>query len=339
MGLESATTISGLVPTNPTNSDHKSEGDDHLRLIKAVLQASLPTASKAWYNPTIKAKSADFSVLAADMNCVFFVDTTAGNVTATLPTLGVDDGAWECSFIKYITNTSALFIAPASGTLVSGDISGLAKTRRCLVNVRTTAIWSSSGWFITRAIDVPVGTVLSFEGASLPIGFEWPNGQTLAGAAGSIYPEYWARKGSLIVSDLRGRIEVSKDNLGGSAASRVTSAGSGIDGATLAAVGGVQNVVLDTTTIPAHSHASPTISQPLHGHNISIKTDVVTAGGGAAKSVFSPNGVLVPTGAGVTLDPSATGDALSATTGSIGGGLAHSNMPPSIIMNKILVVE
>ena len=38
MGLESATFISDLVPTNPTGLDPRSEGDDHLRLIKEVLQ-------------------------------------------------------------------------------------------------------------------------------------------------------------------------------------------------------------------------------------------------------------------------------------------------------------
>ena len=39
MGLESATYISQLVATNPTATDAISQGDDHLRLIKSVLQA------------------------------------------------------------------------------------------------------------------------------------------------------------------------------------------------------------------------------------------------------------------------------------------------------------
>ena len=38
MGLETATKISELVATNPTPTDPKSQGDDHLRMIKAVLQ-------------------------------------------------------------------------------------------------------------------------------------------------------------------------------------------------------------------------------------------------------------------------------------------------------------
>lgn len=39
MGLEVTTTITGLVNTNPTAGDPKAQGDDHLRLLKTVLQA------------------------------------------------------------------------------------------------------------------------------------------------------------------------------------------------------------------------------------------------------------------------------------------------------------
>lgn len=47
MGLESATYINQLVNSNPTGSDGKSQGDDHLRLIKAVLQNSFPNLTGA----------------------------------------------------------------------------------------------------------------------------------------------------------------------------------------------------------------------------------------------------------------------------------------------------
>lgn len=42
MALESATYINQLVQTNPTLSDPKSQGDDHIRLIKKVLQDTFP---------------------------------------------------------------------------------------------------------------------------------------------------------------------------------------------------------------------------------------------------------------------------------------------------------
>jgi hypothetical protein len=47
MGLETATYISQLVATNPTASDPVSQGDDHLQLIKSVLQAQFTTLGAA----------------------------------------------------------------------------------------------------------------------------------------------------------------------------------------------------------------------------------------------------------------------------------------------------
>ena len=47
MALESASFISGLVAANPPGTDAISQGDDHLRLIKTVLKASLPNADAA----------------------------------------------------------------------------------------------------------------------------------------------------------------------------------------------------------------------------------------------------------------------------------------------------
>ena len=47
MALESASFISGLVSANPPGTDAISQGDDHLRLIKTVLKASLPNADAA----------------------------------------------------------------------------------------------------------------------------------------------------------------------------------------------------------------------------------------------------------------------------------------------------
>jgi hypothetical protein len=47
MGLESTTYISGLVNTNPTASDPVSQGDDHLRLIKASILSTFPNITGA----------------------------------------------------------------------------------------------------------------------------------------------------------------------------------------------------------------------------------------------------------------------------------------------------
>ena len=47
MSLEAPGFITGLVPSNPTSTDPKSQGDDHLRLIKQALLSSLPAIDAA----------------------------------------------------------------------------------------------------------------------------------------------------------------------------------------------------------------------------------------------------------------------------------------------------
>lgn len=47
MALETGTYISDLVSTNPVSSDPKSQGDDHIRLVKATVKASFPNVSGA----------------------------------------------------------------------------------------------------------------------------------------------------------------------------------------------------------------------------------------------------------------------------------------------------
>lgn len=69
MTVESATYIAQLAPANPGSNDPKSEGDDHLRLIKTVLQAQFPNFGNAAVTPT-----------AAQVN-----QLTAGNLTLTAP--------------------------------------------------------------------------------------------------------------------------------------------------------------------------------------------------------------------------------------------------------------
>jgi hypothetical protein len=52
MALESATYISELVAANPPGSDPLAQADDHLRLIKGVLQAQFPNLGAAAVTPT-----------------------------------------------------------------------------------------------------------------------------------------------------------------------------------------------------------------------------------------------------------------------------------------------
>ena len=77
MGLETGTKLSDLVVTNPTSSDPRSQGDDHLRLIKTVLAT---TQKKILFDVTTVSGTTGTAVAGYVNVC-----TNAGAVTMTLP--------------------------------------------------------------------------------------------------------------------------------------------------------------------------------------------------------------------------------------------------------------
>ena len=123
------------------------------------------------------------------------------------------------------------------------------------------------------------------------------------------------------VIDMRGRLPIGQDNMGGSAASRVTTAGSSIDGTTIGANGGGQNVSI------------------LHGN-----LPNVTLGGSVTYAANSSGISYQPGGAGATVvSAMASGGNTSATTTSVsislgGSGTVLNKMPPGIVVPYILRV-
>jgi len=47
MALESTTYINGLVATNPTGTDARSQGDDHIRMVKSAVKTTFPNITGA----------------------------------------------------------------------------------------------------------------------------------------------------------------------------------------------------------------------------------------------------------------------------------------------------
>jgi microcystin-dependent protein len=153
------------------------------------------------------------------------------------------------------------------------------------------------------------------------------------------YPLLAAILGTTTLPDMRGR---SRAFLTGGTG-RITTAGSGIDGDTRFSGGGAQNVTLDTTMIPSHTHSSPAVTDPGHRHFVAANT----AGGGgqvpptnttqiAQNANFSTDNsyYLQSTATDATIaraSSSTTGITLDANTGATGGGLSHNNMPPACI--------
>jgi hypothetical protein len=336
MGLETGTYVNDLVNTNPPNSDQESQGAAHLRLIKSVLQNTFPTnASRAWPFPQVPAtKTANFSIVQGDFNKTFLVDTTSGIITATLPTLAASDQGWICYFIKLNTGTSPLLIAPASGSITSGEVTGLSSTRRCIPGHKTEVVWSGTAWFATRVPRVPVGSIidLGLAGSSLPVGYEWPNGQTLASASAN-YPDYFAQNGSSGVTfDLRDKTVFGGGNMGGLGdRGLITVAGGNWDGTSQGAGGnGAQNITIAQNQLP-NVAPSFTGTQQTWNLNQSVTSSVADSLGGGG-SAAQNSGNFTPT---VTITP-------AGTISSINGNVTQQkllNLPPGISLTKLLVVE
>jgi microcystin-dependent protein len=157
----------------------------------------------------------------------------------------------------------------------------------------------------------PTGVVLPFAGSTAPTGWSLCFGQavsrtTFAALFAVLSTTYGVGNGSTTfnVPDLRGRIPGGKDDMGGTAASRLTTGGSGVNGATLGASGGAQTHTLVESQMPAHSH------QYVGGSN--------AAGSGTAGAAGQ------------------SANAYYMSTLATGGSQAHNNTQPTIVLNYII---
>jgi len=111
MGLEantSSTYINGLVGTNPTTSDPLSEGDNHLRLIKDVLQRSFPALTGA------------VSVSHTEINTgIGLVYTATNAATPSSLVKRASDGSFAASVVN--SNLTGNVIGDVQGDVYAGN--------------------------------------------------------------------------------------------------------------------------------------------------------------------------------------------------------------------------
>ncbi|HRL05101.1 MAG TPA: phage tail protein [Brevundimonas diminuta] len=165
---------------------------------------------------------------------------------------------------------------------------------------------------------IPVGGLTAFAGAVAPTGWLMAHGQSLARAD---YPKLFAAIGTAFgsasgttfnVPDLRGRVAVGRDNMGGTPANRITSAVSGLAGENLGAGGGSQHL---------HQHGHSVVD-PGHAHS----TPLVASGPGDGSPTYdgasASYGVTAVNTTGVTIQSAGSGNA--------------QNVQPSLILNWII---
>jgi len=190
------------------------------------------------------------------------------------------------------------------------------------------------------SVGVPSGSIITYAGAVAPAGWLMCAGQDVSRATYSslftaISTTYGAGDGSttFTLPDLRGRAVFGKDNMGGTAASRVTSAVSGVSGTTLGATGGDQRAQLHThnatVTDPGHKHVERA------GGTASTEKLVSNGGGGSvASGIYFTGGLTTSTTLAQTLTDLAT-TGVTVALDNAGSGTSQ-NMPPAIMLNYII---
>ena len=179
-----------------------------------------------------------------------------------------------------------------------------------IIIIRPTTQWADNlGDVVKHDTLNPVGMVVPYAGLAAPEDWLLCDGASyLRADYADLFTVIGTTYGSVDsthfnVPDLRGRVVAGQDDMGGTSANRLTGQSGGVDGDVLGQAGGAEVHTLTTGQMPSHTH----------GTRGGIDKREGTAG-------FT------------TISIDAT------NTGAQGGGGAHNNVQPTIILNYIIKV-
>ena len=177
-----------------------------------------------------------------------------------------------------------------------------------------------------QALGVPPGVILDFGGATAPNGYLLCYGQQVSQTTyANLYAvlgNTWgvATGGNFFLPDLRGRATFGLDNMGGTAAGRISVT---MSGTTLGATGGAETSTITQGTLP---NVNFTVTDPGHHHTIA------GSWGGLQASTNASAGGGTFGFSSITVGTATTG----ITVASGGSGTALNTIAPGAIVNKII---
>ncbi|MFK4725587.1 microcystin-dependent protein [Bradyrhizobium niftali] len=221
----------------------------------------------------------------------------------------------------------------ADGVVSNSKLATGSVTTNKLADANVTAVKLASDVPAALVNGVfPAGMVAPFAGSAAPTGWLFCFGQSLLRAD---YPALFVALGTtygaldashFTLPDMRGRVPFGADNLGGVAASRLTAAGGGIDGATLGATGGQQDRTLVTANLPAYTPAGTNGTVTVNSTRSDVNVGGFATQSGGGGNTYGATITLTSTGSGPTF------------TGTPQGGTSTpvQTPPPGIVLNYII---
>lgn len=165
MALESGTYINSLVPTNPAGTDVRSQGDDHIRLIKSTLLNTFPNI-----NGAVTATDEQINAVAGAGVLAFpgMIVMWSGSVASIPSGWKLCNGVGTISTGAAVPNLVGRFIIGSAtnsgGTYDIGDTGGSKDAVVVSHNHIATSVVSDPGHVHTGATNAGGGASFGFDG-------------------------------------------------------------------------------------------------------------------------------------------------------------------------------
>lgn len=205
---------------------------------------------------------------------------------------------------------------------------------------------AASAWvlrsYFGSPTNLPLGAVVPYAGSTAPNGnFALAYGQcisrtTYASLFAIVGTAYGSCDGSTTfgLPDLRGRVVVGLDNMGGTAAGRVTSAVSGLDGTVLGGTGGAQSMTIAQANLPAVGLNATIPKTAIQDTNGASAPTVIAGGPTAADARGTADTFYVTSNYATGYFPQTT-----VTTTNMGSGTALGHLPPTQVLSYLVRVQ
>lgn len=249
-----------------------------------------------------------------------------------------------------VPETETGFVLPPSASRADNVLAFDANGNPTLLPVVGGGITGPAGPQGPAGQGAPIGTLAPWAGNAAPTGWLLAHGQAVSRTA---FPDLFAVLGvtygagdgatTFNLPDLRGRFVLGRDNMGGSAANRVTAAVSGVPATTLGGVGGDERLQQHAhgVTDPGHPHSGSTNITGDHNHVVTA--DVTNAFTGIGSGLSGSGDVGIG-------DTATTTSGAHAHTVTVNSGLTNisiqnagaggaQNIPPAIVLNFIICAQ